>query len=52
MQTLAYLTYTQSKYKPTRKIFTKNEDLDRQRKTRLPWGEVKLQAKNVKPKST
>ena len=31
MQTLTYLTYTQSKYKPTRKISIKIEDLDREK---------------------
>ena len=52
MQTLAYLTYTQSKYKPTRKIFfTKNEDLDRQKiKQDYLGGEVKLPAKKRKTK--
>ena len=52
MQTLAYLTYTQSKYKPTRKIFfTKNEDLDRQKiKQDYLGGKVKLTAKKRKTK--
>ena len=51
MQTLAYLTYTQSKYKPTRKISLKNEDLNRQKiKQDHLGGKVKLTAKkNVKP---
>ena len=46
MQTLAYLTYTQSKYKPIRKISLKNEDLNRQKiKQDYLGGEVKLPAK-------
>ena len=31
MQTLTYLTYMQSKYKPTRKISIKIEDLNREK---------------------
>ena len=51
MQTLAYLTYTQSKYKPTRKISLKNEDLNRQKiKQDYLGGKVKLTAKKRKTK--
>ena len=51
MQTLTYLTYRQSKYKPTRKISLKNEDLNRQKiKQDYLGGEVKLPAKKRKTK--
>ena len=46
MQTLAYLTYTQSKYKPTRKISLKN-DLNRQKSNKTTLG-VKLNLQQKK----
>ena len=48
MQTLAYLTYTQSKYKPTRKISLKN-DLNRQKSNKTTLG-VKLNLQQKKKK--